>query len=166
MDKSTPKPKTVMKKRKRARYVFVQTTLLQTFFFIDIYYNVQFFFCFCVQEILFFVFGVFDFCDIICTFNFFIYFLIFSSFLMISGKKPTQTKLHLRQNSFDWDLKHPILTQDFSHLRQIVGIRVLGYLSENIAQQSSGVRVACQKEKHIDQYWKCQNVGLAHNEKC
>ena len=77
MDKSTPKPKTVMKKTQTCNIHF----RTNNFFFVTSFVIFYFFIYF---------------------FNFF--FIFFHGFWK---KLPTHTKFHLRQNSFDWDLKTP-----------------------------------------------------------
>lgn len=55
---------------------------------------------------MFSVLRVRDFCDIIVLFTFLFIFYFFLH-IFYDCWKNTHTKLHLRQNSFDWDLKTP-----------------------------------------------------------
>lgn len=102
MDKSTPKPKTVMKKTQTCNIHF----RTNNFFFVDNYYNVQFFSVFVFRGFCSLFWGFVIFVTLLYFLLFYLFFIFFFIFFMIAEKN-THTKLHLRQNSFDWDLKTP-----------------------------------------------------------
>ena len=161
MDKSTPKPKTVMKKTQTCNIHF----RTNNFFFVDNYYNVQLF--------LFLFLGDFVLCFGVLLFlwhylYFLLFYLFFNFFFIFYGcwKKNHTHKASSQAKKFRLGLKTPdthrgFLSSETNRRDQSPWILVWEYRPTKLRRQGR-----LSKGETYWSNWKCQNVGLAHNEKC